>query len=125
MKAKSQINAAGELFLSTSVAVLTSVVLALVLAGVLTFFDLSDTVVDIVVTAIKVLSVLLGIVIGVRSGKRGAIKGIAVAVIYAAVCYLCASLSLGSFEPSRSFLIDCAVLLFTSLIGGVIVVNRK
>ena len=123
MKRNNGKSGVGELFVSVSSSVLLSVVAIVVFAAILCFVDVSDKAVDIITLSIKIVSVLFGVVIGVRSGKNGAIKGVLTGIIYAALCYLSAALTLGDFTPGRGTLIDTAVVTFAALIGGVIVVN--
>ncbi len=114
----------------TDVVVSTFLAVFLSLAAVVAFgflakaISFSETVLKIAVIAIKLLSLAVGMTVGIKRAQKGLAKGLAVGVLYSAVCYLTFFLANG-FSLGDVTVFDVLLPVLFSAAWGVLTVNVK
>lgn len=100
---------------SSILAVTISLILILIFALVIRFFDISDKLISPINQAIKILSIFFGCLIGLKSSTKGLIKGIIIGFIYILLSYIIFSILSGTISFGVSSIID---ILFACIVGG-------
>lgn len=105
-------------------AVIISLILLLIYAGLLTGTSISETTMTPVVITISGISILIGSSISsFKIKKKGMLNGALVGLIYIIVIYLFSSILLTGFGIGVKSIIMIAVGMIAGMIGGVIGVN--
>ena len=105
--------------------VVTSLVLILLFALMIKWFEWGDGVITPFNIAIKIISIAVGVFVATKDGKNGLKKGAVVGVFYIMLSFLIFSILLGSFSLSVKFLWDLLLGLLGGVILGVMCVNLK
>lgn len=115
-----------SVFSGTLLAIASTLIMILLFALIIRFFNISDNFIFPINQVIKVISLFLGILIVLKKqGNKGFLKGIFLGMLYYILSTIVFSILQGSFSFRLNNLLD---LLLTILIGGIIgiiVVNIK
>ncbi|MDD6735572.1 MAG: TIGR04086 family membrane protein [Clostridiales bacterium] len=111
-------------------AVLLSLIISIVLAGILSvivyFSDMSDRTVSMLVSAASAVSVLAGALVLAKNIERGGLlNGLAVAAGYYAVLLAVSLIVNGSVGFGAYNLLRLAVILASGMLGGVLGINSE
>jgi putative membrane protein (TIGR04086 family) len=102
----------------TIVSIAITLILILLFALLIRFFDISDNLIFPINQVIKVISMIIGISVLLRKNKSyGFLKGILLGLLYFVLSYIIFSILQGSFSWSFNNFFD---LLLTMLMGGLI-----
>lgn len=105
-------------------AIVISLILLLIYAGLLTSTNISETTMVPVVITISGISILIGSSISsLKIKKQGMLNGALVGLIYMILIYLLSSILLTSFSLNMESIIMMAVGILAGMIGGIIGVN--
>lgn len=105
-------------------AIVISLILLLIYAGLLTETSISETTMVPVVITISGISILIGSSISsFKIKKQGMLNGALVGLIYMLVIYLLSSILLTGFGISVKSIIMITVGMIAGMVGGVIGVN--
>ena len=108
----------------TIISIVTTLLLFLVFALLLTYTNISETTIFPVIVVITGISILLGSSLGnIKIRKNGLLNGGLIGLIYMLVLYFISSCFLGDFSlNSNSFILIIAAIL-AGMLGGIIGVN--
>lgn len=110
----------------SALSIVISIILLLILAGTLTYTNVSEEVIPTVIIIITGLSILIGSQITASHiQKNGIINGIAVGLIYVIGLYLLSSIISQNFSLNNYSLIMIATSVIIGGLGGIIGVNKK
>ena len=107
------------------VSIIISLVLILVFALLIKWFNLSDAVITPANIVIKIISIAIGVLFVCKDGQRGVIRGSILGVLYIALCFGVFSLLNGALIFTMSLVYDLFLGLIAGGVLGVIVVNLK
>lgn len=108
------------------IALLTTFILLLLFAGILTYTDISETIINPVIIMITAISILIGSSIGNRKIKKnGLINGTLIGGIYIVIIYLISSILNWEFRLGLQSIIMIVVGIIFGILGGIIGVNKK
>lgn len=111
-------NSVTSIFSGVIVSVAVTLILILVFALLIKFFNISDGAIFPVNQVIKVVSLFIGILTVVKMSRtKGFLKGIILGILYYLLSYIVFSLLQGGFSFSINNVYD---FLLTSLMGGLI-----
>lgn len=113
-----------QIIKSVALALAFSFLSAVVLATILRWTPLPDSVIYPVNQVVKALAIALGTITFIR-GEKGFIKGGAVGLIFTALSYLAFSAIGGDFSFSWLILIESAVALLVGALCGALAVNMR
>lgn len=106
-------------------AVSATLIMILLFAVIVRFFNVSDSWIFPINQVIKVISIILGLVVMLKDNSKGFLKGLILGLIYFVLSFLIFSILQGKFSISIKNLYD---LILTTLMGGlagIIIVNIK
>jgi len=102
----------------TIVSIAITLVLILIFALIIRFFNIADGVIFPVNQVIKIVSLFVGAIVTLKKHrKNGFLKGILIGIVYFVLSYLIFGILQGSFSFNLSNLYG---LLLTTLMGGLI-----
>jgi len=106
------------------ISIVTTLLLFLVFALLLTYTNISETTIFPVIVVITGISILLGSSLGnIKIRKNGLLNGGLIGLIYMLVLYFISSCFIGDFSlNSNSFILIIAAIL-AGMLGGIIGVN--
>lgn len=108
------------------ISLLTTVVLLLIFASLLTYTEISETMMNPVIIVITAISILIGSSIGnIKIKKNGLVNGALIGGIYIAVIYLISGIINWKFNLEIQSIIMIAVGVVFGILGGIIGVNKK
>ena len=108
------------------IALLTTFILLLILAAILTYSEISETIINPVIIVITAISILIGSSIGnVKIKKNGLVNGALVGGIYIFTIYLISSILNWRFGLEIQSIIMIVVGMIFGILGGIIGVNKK
>lgn len=108
------------------ISLLTTVVLLLIFASLLTYTEISETMMNPVIIVITAISILIGSSIGnIKIKKNGLVNGALIGGIYIAVIYLISGIINWKFNLEIQNIIMIAVGVVFGILGGIIGVNKK
>ena len=111
-------NSVTSIFSGVIVSVAVTLILILVFALLIKFFNISDGAIFPVNQVIKIVSLFIGILTVVKMSRtKGFLKGIILGILYYLLSYIVFSLLQGGFSFSINNVYD---FLLTSLMGGLI-----
>ena len=113
-----------QIIKSVALALAFSFLSAVVLAAILRWTPLPDSVIYPVNQVVKALAIALGVITFIR-GEKGFIKGGAAGLIFTALSYLAFSAIGGDFSFSWLILIETAVALLVGALCGALAVNMR
>ena len=107
------------------ISILISLVMLLIFACLLTYTNISETIIPTTIIVISAISILIGSVISAMNIKKnGILNGGAVGAIYIFTIYMLSSIFITGFNFNTKALIMLAVSIIAGMIGGIIGVNR-
>ena len=116
----------GGLIKGSLVALVSTLVLILLFAVVLKYFELNDGIIMPINQVIKVISMLLGVKVMLKNCKeKGLFRGVLLGLIYTLLSYLIFALLSKSFVFDLSVIFDVVFGMIIGGICGVIMVNFK
>lgn len=105
---------------------LTSVILLLILAAVLTYTSVSENVVTPVIIIITAISILIGSSIGnIKIKRNGLLNGGIIGGTYIFLLYIISSIANWEFRLNMQSIIMIVVGIIFGILGGIIGVNKK
>lgn len=108
------------------ISLLTTVILLLIFASLLTYTEISETMMNPVIIVITAISILIGSSIGnTKIKKNGLGNGALIGGIYIAVIYLISSIINWKFNLEMQSIIMIVVGMTFGILGGIIGVNKK
>lgn len=108
-----------------AISLVTTFLLLVIFAAILTFTNVQENVIVPVVIVITGVSLLIGSTIGNRKiRKNGLINGALVGLIYILILYLISSILNGNFLLNMKSIIMIIVAMIFGILGGVIAVNK-
>ena len=108
------------------ISILTTLVLLIIFSIILTYTDVSESVMPTVIIIVTAFSILIGSQISTsKIKKNGIINGASVGVVYILFLYLISSLVTKNFSLNNYSIIMMVTSLLIGGVGGVIGVNRK
>ncbi len=113
-------------FSGTLVAVATTLILILLFATLIRFFNISDSWIFPVNQVIKIISIFVGTLIVLNKTKsKGFVNGLLLGLIYYILSTVVFSILQGSFTLKMSNLYDLFLTMLIGGIVGIIIVNIK
>lgn len=106
-----------KILLSSLIAVIASLVLILIFALLIKWFEWGDNIIAPVNIAIKILSIAIGVLVATKNGGRALAKGSIIGGAYVLLSYVVFSALLGNFSLSIGNLWD---LVFGVITGGIV-----
>ncbi len=108
------------------ISLLTTVILLLIFASLLTYTNISETMMNPVIIVITAISILIGSSIGnIKIKKNGLVNGALIGGIYIAAIYLISGIINWKFNLEIQSIIMIAVGMIFGILGGIIGVNKK
>lgn len=108
------------------ISLLTTFILLLIFASLLTYTEISETIMNPVIIVVTAISILIGSSIGnIKIKKNGLVNGALIGGIYIATIYLISSILNWKFSLEIQSIIMIAVGMIFGILGGIIGVNKK
>lgn len=108
------------------ISLMTTFILLLILAGILTYTNVSETVISPVIIVITAISILIGSSIGnIKIRKNGLINGAIIGGTYIFIIYLISSILNWKFGLEIQSIIMIIIGMIFGILGGIIGVNKK
>ena len=108
------------------IALLTTFILLLIFATILTYTQVKETIVNPVIIVITAISILIGSSIGnIKIKKNGLINGTLIGGIYIFTIYLISSILNWRFGLNLQSIIMIITGMIFGILGGIIGVNKK
>ena len=108
----------------TIISIVTTLLLFLVFAAILTYTNISETTIFPVIVVITGISILLGSSLGnIKIRKNGLLNGGLIGLIYMLVLYFISSCFIGDFSLNSNSFILIIAAIFAGMLGGIIGVN--
>ena len=106
------------------ISILISLILLLITAAILTYTNVSESVIPGAVIAISALSILIGSILSsMNIKKNGLLNGLLVGLIYMVVIYLISSIAITGFSMNMKTIIMLIASGLAGIVGGIIGVN--
>ena len=114
-----------NIFKGIGIAFAITLILLLIFSAVLTFSNISESVISPVIITATAISILIGSSIGNNKIKKnGLLNGALVGIIYMVIIYLISSLLNWRFSLNLQSIIMIVVGMIFGMLGGIIGVNR-
>lgn len=108
------------------ISLLATFILLLIFATILTYTQISETIINPVIIVITAISILMGSSIGNgKIKKNGLINGALIGGIYVLIIYLISSILNWKFSLEIQSIIMIAIGMIFGILGGIIGVNKK
>lgn len=108
------------------ISIIISLIALFIFSIILTYADVSESIIPIVIIVISNLSILLGsIFCNKKIDKNGILNGMAVGLIYLLVIYVASSIAIKSFSFNLKTIIMILCSMISGILGGIIGVNLK
>lgn len=108
------------------IALLTTFILLLIFAGLLTYTQISETMTNPVIIVVTAISILMGSSIGnIKIKKNGLLNGALIGGIYLFTIYLISSILNWKFTLEIQSIIMIVIGMIFGILGGIIGVNKK
>jgi len=114
-----------EILKGLTIALIISLVLILAMALVITFVDISDTVIAVINQIIKAVSLLVAGIVSFREKSKGWKKGLILGVIYVIAAFIIFSLMDGKFTFGWNILFDLIAGALMGIVCGIFAVNLR
>lgn len=106
------------------ISILISLILLLITAVILTYTNVSESVIPGAIIIISALSILIGSILSsMNIKKNGLLNGLLVGLIYMAVIYLISSITITGFNINLKTIIMLVASGLAGIVGGIIGVN--
>ena len=110
----------------TGIALIISVVCLIIFSLILTYTNISETMIGPVTIAITSVSIMLGSFLGnMKIRKNGLLNGGLIGIAYLLILYLVSSLLNWNFGLNIQSIIMIAIGIVFGILGGVLGVNKK
>ena len=106
-------------------AVSATLIMILLFAVIVRFFNVSDSWIFPINQVIKVISIILGLVVMLKDNSKGFLKGLILGLIYFVLSFLIFSILQGKFSISIKNLYDLVLTTLMGGLAGIIIVNIK
>lgn len=116
-------NFATDFLKSTLVSLIIGTILLLILAIIVHFVPVSETVVTIIDEVIKILAIFLGCFLGIKERKNGIIKGVLCGLLYGIGTFLISGIINKGFVFTWGVVLDIALCAVIGAICGILSVN--
>ncbi len=108
------------------ISLLVTFILLLIFATILTYTEISETIVNPVIIMITAISILIGSSIGnIKIKKNGLLNGALIGGIYMITIYLISSILNWKFGLEIQSIIMIVIGMIFGILGGIIGVNKK
>lgn len=108
------------------IALLTTFLLLIIFATILTYTEVSETMISPVIIIVTAISILIGSSIGnIKIRKNGLLNGALIGGIYIVTIYLISSILNWKFGLEVQSIIMIVVGMIFGILGGIIGVNKK
>lgn len=108
------------------ISLLTTFILLIIFATLLTYTQISETIINPVIIVVTAISILIGSSIGnIKIKKNGLVNGALIGGIYIGIIYLISSILNWKFSLEIQSIIMIAVGMIFGILGGIIGVNKK
>ncbi len=108
------------------ISLLTTFILLLIFAAILTYTEISETIINPVIIIITAISILIGSSIGnIKMKKNGLLNGALIGGIYIGTIYLISSILNWKFGLEIQSIIMIIIGMIFGILGGIIGVNKK
>lgn len=108
------------------IALLSTFILLLIFATILTYTEVSETMINPVIIIVTAISILIGSSIGnIKIKKNGIVNGALIGGIYIFIIYLISSILNWEFGLKIQSIIMIVVGMIFGILGGIIGVNKK
>ncbi len=107
------------------VSLIVSLVLILLFALLIKWFNWSDAIISPANIVIKIISIAIGVLIVTKDGSAGAVKGAILGAVYIILCFVVFSILNGSMIINISLLYDSILGVIVGGILGIISVTLK
>lgn len=108
------------------IALITTFILLLIFATMLTYTKISETIINPVIIIVTAISILIGSSIGnIKIKKNGLLNGGLIGAIYILTIYLISSILNWKFNLEMQSIIMIAIGIIFGILGGIIGVNKK
>lgn len=108
------------------IALVSTFILLLIVAGLLTYTQMSETIINPVIIVVTAISILIGSSIGnIKIKKNGLVNGALIGGIYMLVIYGTSSILNWKFGLEMQSIIMIIVGMVFGILGGIIGVNKK
>lgn len=108
------------------ISLLTTFILLLIFATMLTYTEISETIINPVIIIITAISILIGSSIGnIKIKKNGLLNGALIGGIYIVTIYLISSILNWKFGLGMQSIIMIGIGMIFGILGGIIGVNKK
>lgn len=108
------------------IALLATFILLLIFAGLLTYTQISETMINPVIIVVTAISILIGSSIGnIKIKRNGLLNGALIGGIYLVMIYLISSMLKGQFMLEIQSIIMIVIGMVFGILGGIIGVNKK
>ena len=115
-----------RIFKSTLFSYLFTIIAFAIFSLVLTFSNLTDSLIPTAVVIISLVSILLGSSIASSTSRsHGWLMGLLVGIAYFFILYFISSLLISGFSINLNTVYLLFGMTFTGIIGGIIGINRK
>lgn len=108
------------------ISLLTTFILLLIFATMLTYTEISETIINPIIIVITAISILIGSSIGnLKIKKNGLVNGALIGDIYIFTIYLISSILNWKFGLEIQSIIMIVIGMIFGILGGIIGVNKK
>lgn len=108
------------------ISLLTTFILLIIFASLLTYTQISETIINPVIIVITAISILIGSSIGnIKIKKNGLLNGALIGGIYILTIYLISSILNWKFGLEIQSIIMIIIGMIFGILGGIIGVNKK
>ena len=114
-----------NIFKGTGIAFIITLVSLVIFSAILTFSNISETIINPVIITLTTISILIGSSIGNNKIKKnGLLNGALIGAIYMIIIYLISSLLNWRFSLNLQSLAMIIIGMIFGMLGGIIGVNR-
>lgn len=111
---------------SIGISLLISFLLLIIFATILTYTEVSESIINPVIIVITAISILIGSSMGnIKIKKNGLLNGALIGGIYIIIIYLISSILNWEFGLKIQSIIMIVIGMIFGILGGVIGVNKK
>lgn len=115
-----------QIIKGVGIAFLSTIILLIIFASVLTYTDLSEQMINPVIIIITAISILIGSSIGnSKIKKNGLLNGALIGGIYILLIYLISSILNRKFGLEMQSIIMIVIGMLFGILGGIVGVNKK
>ena len=103
-----------------------SIILIFIMSVILTFSNVSETIIPALVIVISAISILVGSVTATFTMRRnGLVNGAIIGIVYISFIYILSSIMIADFNLNIKSLVMLVVSIITGMVGGIMGVNIR